>query len=1027
MDKLKKDSSNIFIVDNSSELWKVKDYLYDWCDLSTSFDIATGYFDISALLKLDSKWQMLEKIRILMGDEVSKKTHTVFVKALNQIAEKLDNSIENEKENNDFLRGVPAIVQALKDKKIECRVYRKRKFHAKAYITHAKFAVVGSAALVGSSNFTGSGLTDNIELNIQEKSRVSELQDWFEEHWNLSEDVTPDILKVIEKHTREYTPFEVYLKALNDYFRSHEISLDEWENNHSAIYRILAPYQREGYHSMIQIANKYNGALLCDGVGLGKTFIGLMILERLLVHERKRIVLLVPKATRKPVWEAKLKKYLNISQDSLLFPFRIYNHTDLLREPNEDNDWPAFIEDIRKNADVVIIDEAHNFRNQASGRYRKLISILKGNKQVYLLTATPINNSLFDLKHQIDLITNQDDSYFNQAPLSITSLRTHFNRMEDSIQEVIIDSSKANEALLNDNLFRELVVQRSRAYVKKSTELLEGNDVFFPVRMPPQVVPYSLKKVYGRLLDMIKRAFNRKKPLFSLSVYSLYDEPYYLGDLKDVDAMKIGRNIQVVALIRMLFLKRFESSVVAFKNSCEVLLFKLLQFVETHRPKKADMWKAQHEELIYSILQQYQKSTNDDDEDDSGIPDELEFEWQKLDESEFNVSEIVSDTIMDLDQLSEFIKEVSNISSEEDDKLEQLISMLKSDTDLQSNKVIIFTEYKSTAVYLKKKLITAGLTHIEEIDSSYKGDRTELIKRFSPYYNDSSSQQLKESGKQEIRILISTDVLSEGLNLQDASLLINYDLHWNPVRLMQRIGRVDRRLDKNTEDNIISNHPELAPLRGKVRFWNFLPPTELEELLLLYEKVAHKTLRISKTFGIEGRQLLTPEDDFEALREFNHAYEGTTTPSEEMLLKFNKLMKDNPETAALLPSFPLRIFSGKEYPGKKSKGVFFCYKLPVQERLSGNWHIDEGLTAWYFFDFNSKNIISDATAIDPIIECVPDTPRTTKEPQESLVDARKKVEAHIHNSYMRKANVPAATPEGVMIKPILIGWLEINN
>ena len=126
----------------------------------------------------------------------------------------------------------------------------------------------------------------------------------------------------------------------------------------------------------------------------------------------------------------------------------------------------------------------------------------------------------------------------------------------------------------------------------------------------------------------------------------------------------------------------------------------------------------------------------------------------------------------------------------------------------------------------------------------------------------------------EIQILIATDVLAEGLNLQDAACLINYELHWNPVRLMQRIGRVDRRRNHLIEESLLSDHPELIDDRQNVYYWNFLPPTELEQLLSLYSTVSQKTLRISKTFGVEGKQLLTPDDDYDALKDFNSAYEG---------------------------------------------------------------------------------------------------------------------------------------------------------
>ncbi|HZR19318.1 MAG TPA: helicase-related protein [Verrucomicrobiae bacterium] len=125
-------------------------------------------------------------------------------------------------------------------------------------------------------------------------------------------------------------------------------------------------------------------------------------------------------------------------------------------------------------------------------------------------------------------------------------------------------------------------------------------------------------------------------------------------------------------------------------------------------------------------------------------------------------------------------------------------------------------------------------------------------------------------------------MLSEGLNLQDATRVINYDLHWNPVRLMQRIGRVDRQLSPEIEAKIAADHPDQALLLGKVIYWNFLPPEDLDDLLRLYGKVSNKTLRISKVFGIEGKKLLRPEDDYEALRDFTHNYQGVLTPLEEM-------------------------------------------------------------------------------------------------------------------------------------------------
>lgn len=1019
----KRDSSKkgeLFIVDNSDIAWKVQKYLAEWCELSKKFDIATGYFEIGSLLGLNGKWQNLEKIRILMGDEVSKRTRQAFEEGLSYISGKLNDSIEQEKEENDFLDGVPAIVEGIRNKAIECKIYRKKKFHAKAYITHSKFDVIGSAALVGSSNFTLPGITENVELNVQIKHEIETLQEWFERHWKEAEDVTPEILKTVERHTREYTPFEVYTKALYEYFKGHELTASEWELRESKIYPILDQYQKDGYHALMKIASRYDGAFLCDSVGLGKTFIGLMLIERLLLRENKRVVLIVPKAARKPVWESKIKKYVPEILNEFL-PFRIINHSELTASSKED-----LIVNIKEHAEVIIIDEAHHFRNLPTSRYKKMFDIAEG-KQLFLLTATPINNTLLDLVHQIELFSRRNEDYFGE--LGVHSLRWHFINMERDLKgmisetvdtsEVSIDENEAREILSGDDLFKEIVVQRSRSYVQKSQKA-EENEVLFPEREPPRVVNYSLKKTYGKLLDDLKEAFNKEKPLLTLAIY--YPLAYYKGPDETIDPMKEGRQRQVVGLIRTLLLKRFESSRVAFEFSCEDLLLKLLAFVRKYDENYSKRWEAQHKKLLTHIHKHLEARGRIEVEEveEDYLPEELLEKVEVLKEEEYDIAAIVKETILDLDQLAVFIADLMDIKKREDDKLKNLVRILREDARLKENKVLIFSEYMTTAKYLKEELKLAGFKNVEEVDSSTKKDRGEIINAFSPYYNDLSSPELSERGKEEIRILVSTDVLSEGLNLQDATLLINYDLHWNPVRLMQRIGRIDRRLDRETEDKIIRDHPEQDNVRGKVVYWNFLPPDELNVLLSLYEKVTKKTLLISKTFGIEGKKLLRPEDDYEALKEFNQAYEGTPTLLEKMHLEYQELIKGDKTLPARLRNLPLKIFSGKAHPAAGAKAVFFCYSFPGKDKQTGEWTEDAGFTRWYIYDINTEKVIDEPTEILKYIRCSRDTPIKREMAKETLKEIRKKLDNHVKNSYLKSVQAP------IGVKASIKAWMELT-
>jgi superfamily II DNA or RNA helicase len=1060
----KKHGGDIFIVDNSDSDWKALDYLREWTEIANQFDVASGYFEIGALLALDGHWQKLDKLRVLMGAEVTKRTRQALLDGLTKsITAALDASLEREKENDEFLKGAPAIVEALRQGRIECRVYTKKKFHAKAYITHSRLSVVGSAALVGSSNFTSPGLTQNVELNVQLRREVEILQEWYEQHWKEAVDITPEIFQIIERHTRDYTPFEIYAKSLQEYFRNREMTADEWElagpdKGGSHLFHQLDKYQQEGYQALMKIAFErgYSGAFLCDGVGLGKTFVGMMLIERLVVKDRKRVVLLVPKAAREPVWEKALQRYLpQLDINGVFSNFVIFNHSDLLRGGKYQQQW----ESVKQMADVIVIDEAHHFRNpgtkgegsRSPSRYRRLYEIAEG-KTLFLLTATPINNRLTDLQHLIELFSHRQTNYFKAAPLGIHSLPGHFRKLEKELERAVLgregeeidletNQVEAGRVLAQDALFRELVVQRSRAYVKESQLQQGGTLAVFPKREDPQVADYSIRKTYGRLLSLLEKAFSKEKALFSLAVY--YPLAYYKGSDTSIDPLLENRQKQVVALIRTQFLKRFESSAYAFEQSCKSLLVKLLAFVTKHshtptEQKRFDRWKAMHAESLGS-MRNMQRSIFTDQLDLQGdqplpenyedqVSEELLAEFEELQRAEYKVDEILNETYLDMDQLIEFLDELKKFKPSHDDKLKALIKLLKSHPQLKEQKVLLFTEFMDTARYLKEQLEEHKIEGVDEVDGSDSRNRGEVIRRFAPYYNESSIAELAVAGLPETRVLISTDVLSEGLNLQDATRLINYDLHWNPVRLMQRIGRIDRRLNPDIEKRILADHPEQKEVRGTAVYWNFLPPDELDELLQLYQRVSHKTLRISKVFGIEGKKLLKPDDDFAALKDFLHNYEGEKTEEESLHLEYQRLCQAQPDLPAHLATLPGRVFSGKKHPALEAHAVFFCYALPGQaadvtqpDAAAENsvWTEEAGSVGWYLYDLATEQVVEDPIKIVKLIRCVPDTPRQRAVADETLAEIRAKVEKHLKNSYLKKVQAPAG------VKPVLKAWMEL--
>lgn len=1023
-------------MDNSTEEQSVKTYLKDWCMVSKQIDIATGYLEIGGFLELDTYWQKVDKIRIILGNEMTKRTKDVIDQVVEYLLSGIKKSIDKEQEKNEFLIGVPAVLDAMKSGKIECRVYDKNKFHAKAYITYFRdeyktglipaMNVPSGYALVGSSNFTKAGLTQNIELNIQNSDSVDQLQDWFERHWADGMDITEAVLSVIENHCKEYSPYDVYLRSMYEYFKNREETITEWENHDSIIYPGLSQYQKDGYNSLIKIADHYSGAFLCDGVGLGKTYVGLMLIERFVKKERKNVVLIVPASARISVWETTIKKFIPEILEGF-FPFKIINHTDLLLDKNIN-----LMDQIAQQAEIVIIDEAHHFRNRSSNRYRKLFEMMaEGHqKQMFMLTATPINNSFLDLQHLIELFTHRKDDYFAEAPLGIHSLSGHFKKMEADLKKQT-DAMLADSIEISDDIFRtdklvnELVVQRSRAYVKKSLSTAEGEKVLFSNRQAPIVANYSLRASYGKLIDDFINSFDRKDkvtgrnlPILALAVYSPYEETYFIGDKSKIDEMVSGRQQQIVNLIRQLLLKRFESSIAAFAETCIRIYFRLYTFLDDYKEqgnKRLIERTLNHQADVLDYVKTYIEnniqSTLEEFEDD--LPDYVwEADDNDLNENDFDIRAMLEDTILDMEVLAEFIEDIMDFDSSKDDKIRELKRILTEDVRVKGKKVIIFTEFRSTAKYIYRELHKAGFEGLYEIDGQSKVNRHDMVIRFSPYYNDSSSSEVED----EIKILIATDVLAEGLNLQDASCLINYELHWNPVRLMQRIGRVDRRRNIEIENRLLEDHPELQKDRANAYYWNFLPPTELEQLLNLYHTVSKKTLRISKTFGIEGKKLLTPDDDYEALKEFNSQYEGETSIDEKLALEYQKLLQDNPGYESIVLEMPQKIYSGKIKSNRK--GYFFCYELP-SKRADGNWTDGDGIYRWYIVDTEKSIVVDQTYEIWKSIVCEKEEKRLLRTTEEEFISSKKKIEAYIRKSYMRLMQAP------ISVKPRLVAWLQL--
>lgn len=1018
---------------------------------TSSADIATGCFEIGSLLALDGIWQVIDRIRVIMGDETTRRTKKELIRA---IRENTDSSIEEGKERDDNLEGIAAIRDAIQAKRLLARVYSRAKFHAKCQIMESKAPNPVDFAIVGSSNFTYPGLTKNIELNLfsTDQIHIASLREWFNEMWQDSESINAELLKVIEPHIKEYSPFTIYARALYEYFAGREKPQDEWEAVDSVIYPKLSKYQKDGYHRSLQIADNWNGALICDGVGLGKTFIGLMILERC-IAEDKRVLLIVPKSAEKSVWRRYIDRYLSPRYRRYFKElFDIRRITDFGREET------ISVEDMeyyRKYKDVIIIDEAHHFRNPNSNRGIALKNLTR-DKKLFMLTATPINNKLDDLYHLINYFAQDQPDYFSK--IRINNLRRYFLDHEKRLESIGSEKElpvqvEDEDFLRTDELLKNVLIQRSRKYVKESESEEEIVPVF-PVRQKPRVINYSLKNVYASIYGEVKEAFHKDDPLLSLAIYNTSSYSYK-PDISVVNTQK-----QVIGLIRSLLLKRLESSFKSFEASLEDLLEKMARVVREYDPEAFEVWGSTNKRW-WKIVQSHISERLEHDE--IGEENEMPEAFVDFVAEEHDMERLLRDLQEDMRIITDFLSKIyrrfytkeaegENEDPSKDDKLQQLIEILNSEPLIKGNKLLVFTEFKDTARYLLRHLRNAGFDEVEQIDSARNVDRDDIIRRFAPYYNcykngtDPSNQsELNFALANPIKILISTDILSEGLNLQDASLLINYDLHWNPVRLMQRIGRVDRRLDPEIEQ--ILDRPN--DLEGKIYFWNFLPPNELEELLHLKQKLDGKILRINRTLGIEGA-LLTPDDEDSALKLFNERYEGKESIEELMNLERQLIEEQLPELWESLAKLPRRIYSGKEagagfeaivnrdgievahLEANLQPGLFCCYRMPrivapapndlFDLKYESAEHLEEeqGEVKWYFYDLETKKITEDLKEIWTAIRCRSETSRKIRHKIEGMQDARKAIEKHITNTYLRDIQAPVGS------KPKLLAWMEIS-
>jgi len=907
-------------------------------------DVVTAYFNLKGLEALEPELHRLIALRLLLGKEQEQ----AFVVGERLLAELEDATARAETTAPDLRRWQDFLAQ----NSVAVRRYAETFLHGKAYIVYGVPAL-GALGIVGSSNFTGAGLTTNRELNavLKQSSAVQELQAWFEAHWAKAEDYKTELLALLERFTRVYTPYEIYIKVLYEALRDRlDQDLGEKDAKPSPI--ALADFQHDGYLAAKEILENYGGVLIADSVGLGKTYLTLRLLDDYAYRERQTALIVCPAAVKDTVWRPILQRFA--------IPCELVSMEEVSR-----HGFP--VDDYARRFRVIVVDESHNFRNPATNRWTNLFQVIaRGDpdKKVILLTATPVNNTVFDLYHQLRLITRDNRRALLIA--GIPDLWDYFRRAEEN-----------REALYE--VLEALAVRRSRPFIRQNypEAEIDGQKIRFPNR-ELYTVRYSLKDTYGpdlyrriasavenlllapyqvetyrkELIEIRKRwadliAFpNRSDESQESAVQRLQKALGWSKEQAHEFLMTVGRQTALAGILRVLYLKRLESSVEALRIS----LRRLYRFFETF------LQALEAGRLLKSEdFQQWLRMEAADEEGDEGEENFKAFleTLPTLPTEQYDVDRLRVAVQADLQVLKGILQELEHEHS--DAKLDCLKELFTSD-DLRGRKVVVFSYFKDTARYIYQKLRenpTIGQNwRMTIVDSDVKpSDRTERIQHFAPRANRRPDLSLEN----EIDLLISTDVLSEGQNLQDADVLINYDLHWNPVRMVQRVGRLDR----------------LGSPHERIFIYNFFPEEELEELLGLLKRLYEKLEAINRTVGLDASILgETPNPmNFNILRRLERedaaVLEELEAESELTVGEFLKqdllrfLKEAGEERLKRIPLGVGTVLRRSEGP----QGFFAAFRNPQ----TGQHH-------WLFYDEETGRIVERRIEAIRPIRCQPSEP-----------------------------------------------------
>ena len=812
------------------------------------FDILVGYFRTSGFFRLYPAMESVEKIRILVGLNVDKYTIDIIDQAekitLKEAREEFSKEIEGEFEKSEtsaeIENGVRKFIEWLKSGKLEMRMYVEAPMHAKVYIMRkdpTKADYFGSV-ITGSSNFSEAGLENNLEFNVElrDNADVKFALDRFEELWRYSVPIQDAYVDAVEKKTwlrNDITPYEIYLKTLYEFFRE-EINSDK-----DVLAQNLLPegymrlqYQLDAVVQAKKTLQAYNGVFISDVVGLGKTYICAMLAKSL--GKGKKLVICPPVLVS--YWEEVLLEFDVAAKVVSL------GKLDNILEGNNDYEY-------------VFVDEAHRFRNAGTDSFSKLHEICYG-KKVVLISATPINNYTSDIENQIYLFQPKH----NCNIVGVKNLEGFFASLNGKLKGLEKGSAdymtqlRANSEEIRDKILRHIMIRRTRTEIQQYYhDDLERQGLTFPKLGAPEQIVYT----FDETTDSI---FNETIAAIKDFTYARYKPLTYLKDTK-LYATLLAAQHNMGGFMKGILVKRLESSFYAFRMTLSRFIESYERFIDMYN-RIGEVWISKKVD-VYDLL-------------DSGDIEKLMQMVEDENGFHFKTSEFKPGFIIDLNKDLSKLKYLRNLweSITIDPKLDTFCTELEGNKKLLGNKKIIFTESKETAEYLEQNLQRLyGKRVIAYSGMSGARLKSDIEDSFNPKYAD------RENNRYDV--LITTDVLAEGINLHRSNALINYDLPWNPTRIMQRVGRINR---------VGTEHQQIY-------VFNFFPTAQSDKHMPLKDRILEKLQSFHDTLGedykyLSDEEIVSSQKLFEDLTTNLDQEEESTSP-ELAYLAIIRQIRDN--------------------------------------------------------------------------------------------------------------------------------------